>query len=475
MKPQADTSADLSARLERALDHHRAGRYSEALTLYRELLTHRPDEVGLLVNHGVAALQAGRADLAVDSLQRAAALEPGLAEGHLNLANALQACGRFEDATASYRRALELDPANPATHNNLGVVLQKSNRAREAVASFRQAIALRPGYAEAYVNLCQALRVLGDLDEAIAVGRQAVEVNPGHCQTHDCYGSALSRAGEFDDAVAAFRTALSIDETFRPSQINLAKTYIKQGCPDQALETLDRCLGFYPGNTEALATKCVALNELGDRESLDELMNFTDLIAKEDIGARLEPEQLATFNTALAEHVKGHPTLTFEPEKNSTKGGFQSGNLAVEPKGPIARLEGLIGEAVNAYVRERVGRIRHPFLAKIPSETSPRLWGVILKSQGHQMPHIHSSAWISGCYYLKVPDAISEASEGWPGWIEFGCPHPRLGAKSEPMVTRVRPAEGLMLLFPSFFYHATVPFASEDDRISIAFDVIPRG
>jgi hypothetical protein len=74
-----------------------------------------------------------------------------------------------------------------------------------------------------------------------------------------------------------------------------------------------------------------------------------------------------------------------------------------------------------------------------------------------------------------VPDAVSHATEGSPGWIEFGHPHPRLGAKAEPVVARVRPEEGLMLLFPSFFYHATVPFASEEDRISIAFDVIPRG
>ncbi|HEX9741984.1 MAG TPA: hypothetical protein VGA17_04255, partial [Nitrospiraceae bacterium] len=55
--------ANLSAILECALDHHRAGRYPEALRLYQELLALRPDEVGLLVNHGIAALQAGRVDL----------------------------------------------------------------------------------------------------------------------------------------------------------------------------------------------------------------------------------------------------------------------------------------------------------------------------------------------------------------------------------------------------------------------------
>ena len=102
-----------------------------------------------------------------------------------------------------------------------------------------------------------------------------------------------------------------------------------------------------------------------------------------------------------------------------------------------------------------------------------RMWGVILKSQGHQRPHIHPSAWISGCYYVRVPDAVSTATGGNDGWIEFGRPHPGLGAVAEPAITRVRPEEGRLVLFPSFFYHCTVPFTSDENRISIAFDVIP--
>ena len=465
--------ANLSAILERALDHHRAGRYPEALRLYQELLALRPDEVGLLVNHGIAALQAGRVDLAVDSLRRAVAIKPALAEAHFNLANALHRDERFEEAAASYRRALDIDPENAAAHNNLGVALQKSNRAREAIASFREAIAIRPDYTEAYVNLCQAFRVLGDLDDALAAGRRATEISPRSCEAHDCYASALSRAGRLDEAVSVFQTALSINPNFVHARNNLAKTLIRAGRSGEALAVLDMCLESHPSNTEALATKCVALNEVGDREALGRLMSCEDLLERVDVHAGFEPGRLADFNKALARHVAGHPCLMFEPEKNSTKDGLQTGNLLVEPKGPIATLEKIIGEAVNAYARRRLGRLNHPFLAKVPPRTYLRMWGVVLKSQGHQTPHIHPSAWISGCYYVQVPTAISEAADGHPGWIEFGRPHPLLEAKAEPAITRVRPEEGLMLLFPSFFYHSTVAFTSEQDRVSLAFDVIP--
>jgi uncharacterized protein (TIGR02466 family) len=101
------------------------------------------------------------------------------------------------------------------------------------------------------------------------------------------------------------------------------------------------------------------------------------------------------------------------------------------------------------------------------------MWGVVLKSQGHQSPHIHPPSWISGCYYIRVPKEVTMAGTGYPGWIEFGRPHRSFDAKAEPAITRVQPKEGLMLLFPSFFYHATVPFEFEETRICIAFDISP--
>ena len=475
MSETTQADAGLSATLERALDHHRSGRYGPALALYQEILGHRPDDAGILVNHGIAALQAGRADLAIGSLTHATTVQPDMAQAHFNLANALQSCGRFREAAESYRRTLALDSSNAAAHNNLGVALQKSNRAREAIDSFKKALEIRADYAEALVNLSQTHRLLGEFDHAIAVGRRAIQLSPRHCEAHDCYGLAQLRAGQAEEAVSAFQAALSINPHFVNGQINLAKAWIHRGSAGAALEVLDACLAAHPGNIAALAAKSVALNEAGDREAFDRLMNCENLIVEFDLESRFEPGGLADFNRALAAHVQGHPTLTFEPEKNSTKGGFQSDNLLAEPTSAIKTLQRIIGDNVAAYVEGLVGRLQHPFLAKVPAQTDLRMWGVVLKSQGHQSPHIHPSGWISGCYYVRVPPEVATADDGRPGWIEFGRPHPVFGAKAEPAITRMQPQEGLMLLFPSFFYHATVPFESEDARISIAFDVLPCG
>ena len=41
-----------------------------------------------------------------------------------------------------------------------------------------------------------------------------------------------------------------------------------------------------------------------------------------------------------------------------------------------------------------------------------------------------------------------------------------------PEIT-VRPSVGLLVLFPSYFWHGTVPFRSHQPRLSVAFDAVP--
>ena len=66
-----------------------------------------------------------------------------------------------------------------------------------------------------------------------------------------------------------------------------------------------------------------------------------------------------------------------------------------------------------------------------------------------------------------------EKSGDAAGWLEFGRSPEKLACEAEPLLKLVRPRPGLMVLFPSYFYHRTVPFRSEEKRISIAFDALP--
>ena len=95
-----------------------------------------------------------------------------------------------------------------------------------------------------------------------------------------------------------------------------------------------------------------------------------------------------------------------------------------------------------------------------------------MEGQGYQIPHIHPAAWLSGVYYARVPDFIAEGAAEQAGWIEFGRPPDHFHNRCRPETRAIRPQEGLMILFPSYFYHRTIPFRDSGVRVSIAFDLI---
>jgi hypothetical protein len=38
----------------------------------------------------------------------------------------------------------------------------------------------------------------------------------------------------------------------------------------------------------------------------------------------------------------------------------------------------------------------------------------------------------------------------------------------------VRPEVGTLVLFPSYMWHGTVPFTSQQPRLTVAFDLLPQ-
>ena len=100
--------------------------------------------------------------------------------------------------------------------------------------------------------------------------------------------------------------------------------------------------------------------------------------------------------------------------------------------------------------------------------------GLITGGDGFENWHLHPFAWLSGVYYVRVPDQIANGNSR-NGCIAFGLPEDLAGkAGAEAYGQRlVRPQEGLMLTFPSHAYHRTYPHETAGKRICFAFDVRP--
>jgi tetratricopeptide (TPR) repeat protein len=112
-------------------------------------------------------LEASEPARAREAYEHALALDPLMAEAHVNLGRVLHVAGERGRAEPHYREAVKLDPDDPTPHFNLGLMLEESGRKDEAVLAYRQAIVRDPDFADAHCNLGLLLESLGRRQEAI--------------------------------------------------------------------------------------------------------------------------------------------------------------------------------------------------------------------------------------------------------------------------------------------------------------------
>jgi len=106
---------------------------------------------------------------------------------------------------------------------------------------------------------------------------------------------------------------------------------------------------------------------------------------------------------------------------------------------------------------------------ELPQMVVRAMWGNINPKGGFNFTHVHPSGWLSGVYYIQLPENNNE--------IVFQDP------RSSRMMDFQRsslikdeyfshyPKVGELLLFPSWLPHFVTPNTSEQNRISISFNV----
>jgi tetratricopeptide (TPR) repeat protein len=146
-----------------AFGHHRAGRFTEAIGLYNQILSIKPDLPEIYNNLGHALASLGKPEAAALAYQCAIELKSDHPRALCNWGLALAEMGRSAEAEAKYREAIRIDPAFDGAYNDLGLLLKEEGRLPEAKQAFEQAISLAPRNLSYYDNLA-AIRpfVAGD-------------------------------------------------------------------------------------------------------------------------------------------------------------------------------------------------------------------------------------------------------------------------------------------------------------------------
>lgn len=180
-------------------------------------------------------------------------------------------------------------------------------------------------------------------------------------------------------------------------------------------------------------------------------------------------DDLAGFTERLNDLIADGDDWVDEVADYATRNGKQRELFLSEGLSKIGRDTQLqfiefINSCLGHYLSE-VAAVGEGYLDTESSLFQIRLWSVVLFAGGYQMPHVHPGGWMSGVYYAKVP-----SSDGDEGAIEFGAQN---AAGDFVSLRKIQPLPGMLVLFPSFVRHRTVPTIGPDARISVSMDIVP--
>ena len=185
---------------------------------------------------------------------------------------------------------------------------------------------------------------------------------------------------------------------------------------------------------------------------------------------------LAAFNTAFEGAIRVHPNLRreWDPNRRAIRGGAVVTDLLKSEDPAIRGFHTALDEAVAAYAADLGSDPGHPHLAGRPSGYAIDCWANILEEQGHQTGHIHNLGWLSGVYYVSLPETVQEDDPNQEGWIEFNRPGYGIPDYEGLPIRSLKPEAGMVVFFPSYVWHRTIPFSGTGERISVAFDLHAR-
>lgn len=341
---------------------------------------------------------------------------------------------------------------------------------QDALALCNQARPLAPNSSYVAIILGAALLATGRSQEAIAPLTAAA--NDGRAGAYFLLGLTWQRLQKPREAATAYRSAYAFDpEDFGPAN-NLMPALMEARDYTGTLAHAETLLAAKPAHTTSLAYKYIALAELGRRAELAPFADYDTLVTSERLHAPAGYKDLAAFHQALSREISTEPTLAYE--RNTTRFGYQTDDIGFSTSPAISALNALITDAV----RRRADMARHhpsnSFDRAVPRDFRLYSWGVIIREKGHQAPHFHPHGWLSGVYYIDVPDDITDHDPERSGWIEFGRGDARWNKPTTEMpIRQMKPEAGTLLTFPSYFWHNTRPLRTNKLRVSFAFDVIP--
>lgn len=452
--------------------HRAAGHLEEAVTAFDTSLEIRPGHIATMHNLGVALRLSGRAREALTLLEHCAAADPRSGEIRYNLGHCLQDLGDFAAAIAAYRAAIAIRPDDREAHDSLARLHWQTGDLGDYLASYEDALKRNPDDTGLLADFANRLNLGGRAQEAMALLSPVIARGVESGALRHRMAQALWARGETAAALGHLEAARALAPGDTKIARELARSLIILEQLDDAQEVLTSVLGSDPHDQQAIAYQALCWGLSGDPRA-GRINDYNRFVSVRTLQPPPSMGDVSAFNARLETVLAALHTMTQHPLEQTLRGGTQTvGDLLDRDIPEIAMIRTMIEAGIRDYIAALPDDPDHPFFGRKAGHFRFNgSWSVRLRDSGFHMNHLHPEGWISSCYYVGLPEAVDFAS-GHQGWLKFGETALDLGAR-ESIAQLVRPAVGTLVLFPSYFYHGTVPFAGDDHRTTIAFDVVP--
>jgi tetratricopeptide (TPR) repeat protein len=447
-------------------------RHEEALRIDERAVEAFPRSGAAWHNLAATLGELGRGQEALDALAKGFALGLDSPLSWQVKARAHVACGDLAAAESAYGEATARAPAHaPLAAETADFLWMARGDLASALAPLDRAFHAGAPPAPLLLAKAKLLASAGDKAQAAALLDRAAGHLPGDARIVLAAAQAALEAGRLADAERHAGRAEALAPADPATLVQSTIVGLALGRIEAAERSIAEARRLAPLDQSVLAWSATAARAGGD-PLYRELCDYETMVGVYDMEPPAGWPTLPDFLRDLGFALDRHHVMAEHPSAQSLRHGTQT----------TYRLSGSREPAIQAFFKALDGPLRE-HLAKLGPGDDPLrwrniggyrivgAWSVRLRPGGFHLDHMHHEGWISSAFYVETPDGALDRA-GHDGWLRLGQP-PFATVPELPPERFIRPKPGRLVLFPSYMWHGTVPFHTQERRTTIAFDLLP--
>jgi len=478
--------------IQQAVAAHQQGKFEEAERLYQEILKVEPNHQDANHNLGVLLVFLDRIPAALPLFKTATETNPKIEQFWISYGNALFKENKFKEAETSFRKVIEIKPNNFIIYNKLGFTLQKLGKIKDAEIIYKKIIELNPNFYKAHTNLGNVQMEFGRLYEAEKSYKKAIELEPNNAPAYSNLGSVQKHLGRLEEAEVNQRKSIELKPDFDSGHYNLGITlYIlkqyKKAADEFMLTNLAEGQNYllkcwfelndkinFTIQLDKMLEQGIINPVLGSfisRSNIRYGFNKKNPFCNKPLNYVLENDltkqcDFKNIFVQTAKKILNDDTIINKTQPLLDNGTQTSGNLFSKKNDLIEKMKDTIHSEIEKYF-VNFKDSEEGFIKNWPKSYYLNGWLVSMKNGGKLLPHMHEHAWITCSIYINVPQKKVANSGNL-----VACLDDNEDENNPKKIIDV--VTGSICMFPSSLFHYTIPFDADEERIVLAFDVVPK-